>query len=186
MVWEWDLGQWQKWKSAGLPIQSVAAGRYLFRGRLADKKDGAVVKPRQGYLGGDDSDQMEGGIQEKLAASAEAFNPLDYVQSPIAKGNPIPDLRIYNMFKKQIMVDFLLVRTVLILGNFLLIALDYAQREEASQVLISAIECILMAVLMMGLQWHVYKKWEEHKLPFKMKDSKANYLFKRLRYPGEL
>jgi hypothetical protein len=82
-------------------------------------------------------------------------------------------------------IDFIFIRGVLIAGNLFLIAFDYAQRE-ITQLQICAIECILMAFLMMGLQWHVYKKWEEHKLPFKMKDVKANYLFKQLRYPNEL
>ena len=39
---------------------------------------------------------------------------------------------------------------------------------------------------MMYLQVNIINNWEDHKLPFKMKDAKSNYLFKQLRYPDEL
>ena len=43
-----------------------------------------------------------------------------------------------------------------------------------------------MSILMLYLQTHVKRNWEDHKLPFKMKDTKANYLFKEYRYPKEV
>jgi len=47
-------------------------------------------------------------------------------------------------------------------------------------------ECILISIVMMYLQTNIMKNWEDHKLPFKMKDTKANYIFKELRLPNEL
>ena len=53
------------------------------------------------------------------------FNPMDYVQSPLADGLPIKDTRIYNMFKKQMKIDFIFIRFVLLGGNLYLLATDY-------------------------------------------------------------
>ena len=39
---------------------------------------------------------------------------------------------------------------------------------------------------MLYLQFHLARNWEDHKLPFKMRDTKANYLFKERRPPGEV
>ena len=92
---------------------------------------------------------------------------------------------MFDLFKKQLKIDFIFIRLVNIVGNIFLLAFDYAQRD-VSQLQMCAIESLIMAVLMMVLQWTLYKKWDECKLPFKMKDTKANYLFKQLRFPGEL
>lgn len=107
------------------------------------------------------------------------------MQSPLATGDPIPDLRIYAMFRKQVLVDFVFIRSVMIGGNIFLLAFDFAH-TEMNQLEMCAIEGLILGVLMMGLQWLVLKHWDDHKLPFKMKDTKANYLFKQIRYPQEL
>lgn len=39
---------------------------------------------------------------------------------------------------------------------------------------------------MIILQLYLKKNWEEHRLPFKMKDTKSNYLFKKKRLPNEM
>lgn len=111
-------------------------------------------------MAGDD-DHFEGGRTERPLMAGRDFNPLDYVQSPLATGEPTPDMRVYNLFKKQITIDFIFIRGIMIVGNIVLIAVDYAQRE-VTQLQICAIESLMMAVLMMALQWHVYKRWEEH------------------------
>lgn len=39
---------------------------------------------------------------------------------------------------------------------------------------------------MIYLQQNIYRNFEDHKLPFKMKDTKANFLFKEKRNPNDL
>ena len=40
-------------------------------------------------------------------------------------------------------------------------------------------ESIIISIILIILQVMILKNWEEYRLPFKMKDVKANYLFKR-------
>ena len=55
---------------------------------------------------------------------------MDYVQSPLYDdGNFIPDLRIFTLFEKQIKIDFIFIRLVLIAGNCLLLFTDYIYQE---------------------------------------------------------
>lgn len=44
---------------------------------------------------------------------------------------------------------------------------------------------MVLGFLMIGMQIYILLKWEQLKLPFKMKDVKSNYLFKKRRYPDE-
>jgi len=80
-------------------------------------------------------------------------------------------------------VDLILVRLVLIFGNAYLIYSDFMNRT-IFQLMIEAVEGILISVLMVFLQLIVLKNWEEYRLPFKMKDTKANYLFRALKPPN--
>mmetsp|Transcript_21102 Transcript_21102/g.32700 ORF Transcript_21102/g.32700 Transcript_21102/m.32700 type:complete len:166 (+) Transcript_21102:5358-5855(+) len=52
------------------------------------------------------------------------------------------------------------------------------------QLLIEALECMVLSFLLICLQLRVASKWEEYKLPLKMKDTKANYLFRSLKPPN--
>ena len=38
---------------------------------------------------------------------------------------------------------------------------------------------------MVLLQLYILRNWEEYRLPFKMKDNKANYLFKKKNIPDQ-
>jgi len=58
--------------------------------------------------------------------------------------------------------------------------------KEISQHMIEAVECIIISVIMLYLQTNIRMNWEDHKLPFKMKDTKSNFLFKRLRIPADI
>lgn len=91
----------------------------------------------------------------------------------------IPDTRVKDCFKKQIMVDMFLLRPVLIGGGLIIIAPFLSQATPVSQVHIAALECVIMSAAMIFLQTYVLTTWEDQRLPFKMKDNKANYLFKR-------
>jgi len=50
---------------------------------------------------------------------------MEFVQSPLAEGHSMKDLRIFKMFKTQIAIDFLFIRFVLIGGNLFLLLTDY-------------------------------------------------------------
>jgi len=47
-------------------------------------------------------------------------------------------------------------------------------------------ENILISMLLILLQWLIRKNWEEYRLPFKMKDTKSNYLFKQKKLPNQV
>lgn len=89
------------------------------------------------------------------------------------------------MFKKQVKLDFLFIRSVMVGGNIFLLAFSFAH-TELNQLEMCSIESLIMGVLMMAMQWQVLRSWDDLKLPFKMKDTKSNYLFKQIRYPQEL
>jgi hypothetical protein len=60
-------------------------------------------------------------------------------------------MRVYEMFKHQIKIDFIFIRGIMIIGNIFLLAFDFGRRRYPSQIEMCAIESILMAFLMMGL-----------------------------------
>jgi hypothetical protein len=95
----------------------------------------------------------------------------------------IPDSRIFDLFKKQVKIDCLYLRTVLIGGNAYIIFSDLIGRAQ-NQLLIEALECIIISFILIFLQLYLQKNWEDHRLPFKMKDNKSNYLFKKKRGPN--
>ena len=121
---------------------------------------------------------MEGG----QAVVKQNFDPFMYVQSPFAHGDPVPDARIKAMFKKQMKIDFIFIRFVMLAGNFFLLITDLLNKE-INQMRIEAIENIIISFFMIGLQGYILKTWDAQQLPFKMKDTKSNYLFKPYRYP---
>jgi len=92
------------------------------------------------------------------------------------------------MFKFTVKVDFIFIRMVLIAGNLFLLIMDYIHDpiKRWKQIQVCLIESIIICIVMMYLQTHILKNWEDHKLPFKMKDTKSNYLFKQLRLPSDL
>jgi len=47
-----------------------------------------------------------------------------------------------------------------------------------------SIECIIISLLMIILQILIKRDWEEHRLPFKMKDAKSNFIFKAKKLPN--
>lgn len=165
-VWQWDIGDWQRFVNKKISVEKVKKKTYRFKGRLVTKK----IDPEE---------------EAQKDRGSGKFNPMLYVQSPLAEGHTIKDLRIYKMFVTQMKIDFLFIRFVLIAGNLFLLATDYIKREPF-QLMIQAAESVLISIIMMYLQTNIVKNWEDHKLPFKMKDTKANYLFKELRLPNEL
>ena len=50
---------------------------------------------------------------------------------------------------------------------------------------IMVMENMAIAVILVFLQVNVFRNWEAYKLPFKMKDTKANYLFKQKKLANE-
>lgn len=168
---------------------------FQFLGRLVERQVGDEEHKRDdlkdfeddGGIDPDEDKQFEGGAL--LASERRAFDPFLYVQHPLKRvnkiGTRVEDLRILRLFRKQMLVDFVLIRLPLIIGPLYCLATDYAH-TKLNQLEIQAVEMIVMSVLMMGLQLYIRKTWEAQKLPFKMRDTKANYLFKPLRYPEEM
>ena len=93
---------------------------------------------------------MEGGARDKVAEYDPNFDPFKHVQSPFAEGEPIEDTRIKDMFKKQMKIDLIFVRFIIIAGNIFLLVTDYIHKT-INQLRIQAMEGILISVLMMGL-----------------------------------
>lgn len=79
-------------------------------------------------------------------------------------------------------IDLALIRSVMIIGNIVISAV-FLSTQEINQLHVVTYENIVFGVLMTALQLLILKNWEELKLPFKMRDQKANYLFRRLNYP---
>jgi hypothetical protein len=90
----------------------------------------------------------------------------------------LPDNRILNLYKKQVAIDFIFIRLILIAGNCFLILTIFIN-QTPFQLFIQAMECVIISIILIILQIMLLKNWEEYRLPFKMKDVKANYLFKR-------
>jgi hypothetical protein len=111
----------------------------------------------------------------------ESINPWEYMQHfqnyPRKDHEKVPDTRVFDLYKKQVKIDIALIRPTLIVGNIVIIAVALAKRS-ASQLLIETIENIIISIAMIFLQMYFLKNWEDHRLPFKMKDNKSNYLFK--------
>ena len=89
-----------------------------------------------------------------------------------------PDNRILNLYKRQVVIDFIFIRLILIGGNSFLILSTFIN-QSPFQLFIQSMECIIISIILIILQIMLLKNWEEYRLPFKMKDVKANYLFKR-------
>lgn len=119
----------------------------------------------------------------------EVYNPYTIVQHPSAyprkDAKRVPDSRILDMFRKQIKVDFLAIRLPLITGNAIMILIHFI-KYSPTQLYIEVLECILLSLLEICLQIVILRKWEEYQLPFKMKDTKANYIFKQKRAPLQI
>lgn len=90
------------------------------------------------------------------------------------------------MFEFQVKVDVFVLRPVLIIGNIVTIIVGEYYVGEPKQFLICLLECIIISIVEIILQLYLKKNWEEHRLPFKMKDTKSNYLFKKKRSPNEM
>jgi hypothetical protein len=82
------------------------------------------------------------------------------------------------------MVDFAFIRVPLMLGGLILLVTEYVN-YEVNQLQIHAMELLITGAIMIGLQIYLLRTWEEQQLPFKMRDTKHNYLFKNLRFPDE-
>lgn len=82
-------------------------------------------------------------------------------------------------------IDFIFSRLILLVGNaaIIFVALD---GQALNQMFIQCAECMFLSLIMMYLQQNILRNWEDHKLPFKMKDQKANFLFKQMRNPNDL
>lgn len=104
-----------------------------------------------------------------MVIDPQDFNPLTYVQSPISQGNLVPDNRIHDLFKEQVKIDLIFIRIVMIIGNIILLTVPMAD-QRLNQLHVACIECIIFGFLMTGMQVFLYKKWEQNKLPVKMKD----------------
>lgn len=131
-----------------------------------------------------DGGAFEGGMFEGVGK----FNPFEFVQVPMdadqgVQGELEKDLRVEKLFKKQITIDFLFIRLILLAGNGFLLATDFINRPPF-QLGIETAECFIISIFMIFLQFHIKRNWEAHKLPLKMKDVKANYLFKKKNPPS--
>lgn len=105
----------------------------------------------------------------------------------------VPDTRVPDIFKLQVKVDFACIRTVLIIGNAVLLALwmmpgedNGNYKHQLDQQMMQSIEAIIISLLMIILQIIIKRDWEEHRLPFKMKDTKSNFLFKPKKLPNQI
>jgi len=76
-------------------------------------------------MGGEDDAMLEGGQE------VDQWNPYDFCQHPASVPRPskkeqmVPDNRIFDLFKKQIVVDFIFIRLILIGGNTFLILTQF-------------------------------------------------------------
>lgn len=74
----------------------------------------------------------------------------------------------------------MLTRVMLIPVNFALILRPFlAQGLTLSQLHIQAMECVVISVVLLATQAVLLTNWEAHRLPYKMKDAKSNFLFKK-------
>lgn len=166
-------------------------GEYVAEQHNEDQYEGGVVERAVPALGQEQSAielqeyQYEGG-KGRLDQEGD-LNPFHYVQHPRLyprrDHEKVPDTRVWEVYKKQVKVDLLGIRIILIIGNIVLIAVKFAAASP-NQLFIAAMENILLSCVMVGLQIYFYQHWEEHRLPFKMKDTKANYLFKAKKAPN--
>lgn len=62
----------------------------------------------------------------------------------------------------------------------------YLIKYDPTQLMIQCLECIIISVIEIILQIYFQRNWEAHRLPFKMKDNKSNYLFKKKKSPNEI
>lgn len=209
MNWEWNAEKVLRFEQqlAGSAkvradaLADVEGEDYQYLGKLVERLVGDVKQKHEDLLDFEDDgaididrDQLhEGGAHEGgarlLAGERDGFNCFHYVQHPEKRinriGERVADLRIYNLFKHQMLVDFAVIRLPLIAGCLYCLATDFTT-TKLNQLEIQAYESIIASFLMMFLQGYIKKTWQDQKLPFKMRDTKANYLFKPLRYPDEL
>jgi hypothetical protein len=207
MSWEWNTEKvlrFQQQVQGAVKVREnalieVEGEHFQYFGKLVEKlvgdekqKHDDLEEEDDGAIDLDRDKLYEGGVYEGgalLASERRAFDPFLYVQHPEKRvnriGEPVPDLRIRDMFKRQMVIDFLFIRFPLIAGSLACLALA-VPGAKLDQLEIQRWELMLSSLLMMGLQCYVWKTWEAQKLPFKMRDTKANYLFKPLRYPDEL
>jgi hypothetical protein len=123
--------------------------------------------------------------------SEDEVNPFHFVQHPNLlpkkRDHKIPDHRVFNTFQRGVRFDMLFLRNVVILGNFAVIVLELSKRD-IQQALISCIDSIGVSILLACIQcWLYYEpRWNEQRLPKKMKDNKWNYMFKVKRPPQDI
>lgn len=103
----------------------------------------------------------------------------------------VPDTRVPDLFNHQVKIDFAGIRTVNIIGNSVLLALwmmpgenNGNYKHQLDQQMMQAIECIIISLLLVILQILIKRDWEAHRLPFKMKDTKSNFIFKAKKLPN--
>lgn len=132
----------------------------------------------------DEDMQVEGGLSDRGEVNPFTFLQ-HYMISPRKPDEFIPDNRQFELYRKQVKIDCILIRPVLIIGNIIIIA-TYLIKLAANQLLIECLECIILSIVEIILQIYFLKNWEAHRLPFKMKDNKSNYLFKKKKGPNEM
>jgi len=103
----------------------------------------------------------------------------------------VPDSRVPDLYNFQVKIDFAGIRTVCIFGNAVLLALWMMPGEDngnfkhqLDQQMMQSIEMIIISLLMIILQILIKRDWEAHRLPFKMKDTKSNFIFKAKKLPN--
>lgn len=170
------------------PVAAGGQGAFRYEnGKLGKSAVIAADGKEDGYWdkeGG--SLEMEGGgKKEGMFDDKTPINPFDFVQSSKAEGHKRYDTRIFDAFQKQMRIDFIFSRLVLLVGNaaIIFVALD---GQALNQMFIQCAECMFLSLIMMYLQQNILRNWEDHKLPFKMKDQKANFLFKQMRAPNDV
>lgn len=97
---------------------------FTFVGKLTERLDNPIDRKRRSKT--TKGDDYEGGTIE---ITPQDFNPLKYVQSPIAQGTEIPDLRVFDLFRKQVKIDLIFIRMVMIIGNIILFAVSFSNQD---------------------------------------------------------
>ena len=127
--WTWDEKNCMSFMGGSLKTETVQKDTYKYKGRLQPMRKGgfnkAHLEKEQNIMGGEDDAMLEGGQE------VEQWAPYDFCQHPASVPRPskkelmVPDNRIFDLFKKQIVVDFIFIRLILIGGNTFLILTQF-------------------------------------------------------------
>jgi hypothetical protein len=128
------------------------------------------------------NNEFEGGRVEKQVVETELMQRArDF---PRYSEERVGDQRVLEAFRRAVKIDIIGMRLIMIIGNLLLILVVFI-KQKPSQLMITCIENLILSLIMVGLQLYLLKHWEAQRLPLKMRDNKANYIFKGAKQPNE-